>query len=125
WAERERNPWMTVPAAVMVELGHVEPRRPDRGDPFAVRSVEHTARLLADAGFAESEIEELPMSYRFADADELWAFASELRGPIAPAIEQLDEADRAAVRAELESRAERPAGGGYALAGVSLVAVAA
>ena len=87
WAERERNPWMTVPAAVMVDLGHMPPRRPDRGDPFAVRSAEHTAKLLADAGFAHTEVEELPMSYRFADADELWAFASELRGPIALAIE--------------------------------------
>ena len=35
WAERERNPWMTVPAAVMVDLGHMAPREPDRGDPFA------------------------------------------------------------------------------------------
>jgi ubiquinone/menaquinone biosynthesis C-methylase UbiE len=124
WAERERNPWMTVPAAVMVDLGHMEPRTPDRGDPFARRSAEHTAELLRDAGFAESEIEELPMRYRFADADELWAFASELRGPMALAIEQLGESDRAAVRAELLSRAGRTDGGGYALAGVSLNAVA-
>jgi SAM-dependent methyltransferase len=124
WAERERNPWMTVPAAVMVELGHMEPRRPDRGDPFAVRSAEHTRKLLADAGFAESEVEELPMRYRFADADELWAFASELRGPIALAIEGLDAAAQAGVRAELEARADRTPDGGYALAGVSLVAVA-
>src|SRR5262245_55953024 len=27
WAERERNPWLTVPAAVMVDLGHLDPRR--------------------------------------------------------------------------------------------------
>jgi SAM-dependent methyltransferase len=124
WAERERNPWMTVPAAVMVDLGHMEPRRPDRGDPFAVRSAEHTRKLLADAGFAESEVDELPMQYRFADADELWAFASELRGPIALAIERLGDAEQAAVRAELEARADRTPDGGYALAGVSLNAVA-
>jgi ubiquinone/menaquinone biosynthesis C-methylase UbiE len=124
WAERARNPWMTVPAAVMVDLGHMEPRRPDRGDPFAERSSEHTAQLLRDAGFADAETEELPMRYRFADGDELWAFASELRGPIALAIEQLTDADRAAVRAELEARAERIAGGGYALAGVCLNTVA-
>jgi ubiquinone/menaquinone biosynthesis C-methylase UbiE len=124
WAERERNPWMTVPAAVMVERGHMQPRTPDRGDPFAQRSAEHTARLLADAGFAESEIEELPMSYRFADADELWVFVSELRGPVALAIENLPEADREAVRAELEARAERTPDGGFALGGVSLNAVA-
>jgi ubiquinone/menaquinone biosynthesis C-methylase UbiE len=124
WAERERNPWMTVPAAVMVDLGHMQPRTSDRGDPFARRSAEHTARLLGDAGFAESELEELPIAYRFADADELWAFAAELRGPIALAIERLDEPDRVAVRAELEARAERTPDGGFALAGVSLNAVA-
>lgn len=124
WAERGRNPWMTVPAAVMVDLGYMAPRAPDRGDPFARRSAEHTVALLRDAGFGVSEIEELPMRYRFADADELWAFASELRGPIALAIEQLGDADRAAVRAELEARAERTDRGGYALAGVSLNAVA-
>ena len=124
WAERERNPWMTVPAEVMVELGHMEPRVSDRGDPFANRSASHTSSLLADAGFDTSEIEELPMRYRFADTDELWAFASELRGPVALAIERLPEPDRAAVRAELEARAEPTDDGGYALAGVAFVAVA-
>jgi ubiquinone/menaquinone biosynthesis C-methylase UbiE len=124
WAERALNPWMTVPAAVMVDLGHMAPRAPDRGDPFARRSVEHTAALLADAGFAETEVEELPVTYRFADADELWTFASELRGPVALAIERLSESDRADVRAELEVRAERTADGGYVLGGVGLAAVA-
>jgi hypothetical protein len=40
------------------------------------------------------------------------------------AIEQLTDSDRAAVRAELEARAERTEGGGYALAGVCLTTVA-
>src|SRR4051812_27127712 len=118
WAARERNPWMTVPAAVMVDLGFLVPRVSDRGDPFAKRSTEHTAQLLADAGFPVAEIEELPMAYRFADADELWVFASELRGPIALAIEQLGDEQRAEVRSELVSRAARTPDGGYALAGV-------
>src|SRR4051812_20951861 len=86
WAERERNPWMTVPAEVMVELGFLEPRVSDRGDPFARRSAAHTVELLAAAGFARTEVDELTMQYRFADEPELWAFASELRGPIALAI---------------------------------------
>ena len=48
WAERGRNPWMTVPAAVMVDLGHMEPRRSDSGDPFARRSAEQVRALYAD-----------------------------------------------------------------------------
>jgi ubiquinone/menaquinone biosynthesis C-methylase UbiE len=123
WAERERNPWMTVPAAVMVELGHMPARLPDAGDPFARRSSGHTAQLLVEAGFAEPELEELAMSYRFADADELWAFVSELRGPIALALGKLGDRDREAVRAEIEARAARTAEGGFALAGVSINAV--
>jgi len=63
------------------------------------------------------------MSYRFADAEELWAFVAELRGPIAVAIGNLADADREAVRAEIEARVARTADGGYALAGVSLNAV--
>ncbi len=125
WAGRERNPWMTVPAAVMVELGYMPARVPDAGDPFARRSAAGVAELLADAGFREPELEELPMSYRFADSDELWAFVSELRGPIALAIENLGERERTAVRAEIQARAGHTADGSFALAGVSLNAVTA
>ena len=45
--------------------------------------------------------------YRFADADELWFFVSELRGPVALALAELDDDERAAVRAEIEA-ARRP-----------------
>ena len=46
------------------------------------------------------------MSYRFADADELWAFVAELRGPIALAIERARRARarRCARRARGEGR---------------------
>ena len=64
------------------------------------------------------------MRYRFADADELWFFVSELRGPIALAIDELADAERAAVRAEIESRATRTADG-FGLGGVSLNVAAA
>ena len=59
----------------------------------------------------------------FKDAEELWFFVSELRGPVALALAELPEAERAEIRAEIESRAA--AGDGYELGGVSLnVAVA-
>ena len=119
WAERGRNPWMTLPSAVMVDLGHMQPRTPERDDPFTRRSAEHTAALLADAGFPECEVDELPMRYRFADADELWAFASELRGPVALALDGVDEVERAAVRAAIEARTPADADG-YRLGGVSI-----
>jgi ubiquinone/menaquinone biosynthesis C-methylase UbiE len=119
WAERERNPWMTVPAAVMTERGHMPERVSDVGDPFRARSIEGVTRLLTEAGFGEPRLDELPVAYRFTDADELWAFVAELRGPIALAIEQLGDEQRAAVRSEIEARADRTPDGGFSLAGVS------
>ncbi len=61
----------------------------------------------------------MAVAYHFANADELWFFVSELRGSVALALGELDENERAAVRAEIESRARR-ANAGFELAGVSL-----
>jgi SAM-dependent methyltransferase len=125
WAARERNAWMTVPANVMIELGHLEPRRPGEPDLLEGRSAGRIAELLADAGFGEAEVEELETGYRFASADELWTFVCELRGPIALAIEALDGPQRREVRAAIEARAERTDDGGFALGGTSLNVVVA
>jgi SAM-dependent methyltransferase len=120
WAERHRNPWMTVPSQVMVERGHLRPqgdaerRLSERRNPVTI------AGLVRGAGFGEPEIEEMPVAYRFANAEELWFFVSELRGPVALALETLDEAERASVRAAIEERAGPVEGGGWELGGVSL-----
>jgi ubiquinone/menaquinone biosynthesis C-methylase UbiE len=120
WAERERNAWMTVPVAVMVERGHLQPpsggelRLSERRNPPTI------TRLVHDAGFAEAQIEELAVSYRFASSEELWFFVSELRGPVALALDRLDEGEREAVRTAIEQRARPGEGGGYELGGISV-----
>jgi SAM-dependent methyltransferase len=125
WGARELNPWMTVPAEVLVERGHLAPqsaaevRLSARRNPAAMRG------LLAAAGFGEAEIEEMPVAYGFADGDELWFFVSELRGPVALALAGLPEDERTSIRAEIEARAAHTTDG-LALGGISLnVAVAA
>jgi SAM-dependent methyltransferase len=123
WAERERNPWMTVPVDAMVALGRLAPppaddvRLSQRRNPDAIRA------LLADSGLAVAEMEELDVSYRFADAEELWFFVSELRGPVALALAELDDDERREVRDEIE-RGARRSGEGFELAGVSLAVLA-
>jgi SAM-dependent methyltransferase len=123
WATREQNRWMTVPAEVMVARGHLPPQSDEETRLSATRNPTTIRRLLSDAGFGEAEIEELPVAYRFANAEELWFFVSELRGPVALALATLGEEERAAVRAEIERRADR-VGDGFGLAGVSLNVVA-
>jgi SAM-dependent methyltransferase len=115
WADRGASPWMAVPRGVLVDRGHLPAREPDPPwDETAIRA------LLGAAGFEAAEIVELPVAYRFADADELWLYASELLGPVAAAIAKLDEEERAAVRAELERQTPRSPEGGYALEGRSV-----
>lgn len=99
WAERGESSWMAVPRGVLVELGHLPPRAPQPPwDAAAIR------RILRDAGFPETEVEEMPSGYRFADPDELWLYVSELLGPVSAAIAGLGETERQAVRAAVEER---------------------
>jgi SAM-dependent methyltransferase len=112
WAERGESAWMAVPRSVLVERGHLPARAPE--PPWDEASIRDR---LGASGFGDAEIEELPVAYRFADADELWLYASELLGPVAAAISALDERERDAVRSELEARTPRSTSGGYELAG--------
>jgi ubiquinone/menaquinone biosynthesis C-methylase UbiE len=120
WAERSRNAWMTIPAAVMVERGRLAPPSAAERRLSERRNPEAIAALLERAGFAAATIEELPVSYRFAGPRELWLFVSELRGPLSLALDRLGEDERAEVRRELERRVPRTADGGYELGGVSV-----
>jgi len=119
WAARDRNRWMTAPADVMVERGHLSPQSEQETRLSARRNPAAIRQLLTDAGFGEAEIEELPVAYRFASAEELWFFVSELRGPVALALARLGDEERSAVRAEIERRADR-VGEGFELGGVSV-----
>jgi SAM-dependent methyltransferase len=119
WSARERNAWMTVPADVMVERGHLGAQSEESLRLSGRRNPDSIRELVAGVGFGGPEIEEMAVPYRFADADELWFFVSVLRGPISLAIAELPAEEQAAVRAEVEARATR-VGEGFELGGVSL-----
>ena len=121
FGEPERNPWMTVARAVMAERGHLP--APDPAEPgiFSLSDPDTIQDLVAGAGFAHSELKETPIDFRFDDGDSLWAYVSELQGPIALAIAGLDNQERRAVRAALEQRyAAFHETGGYRLPGLVL-----
>jgi SAM-dependent methyltransferase len=105
WGEPQRNPWMTVPTNVMIEQGHMQRRDPDGPGMFRMRDSTRIGPLLREAGFSGCVIEEMAVSHRFENADALWAFTSELQGPIALAIDALGDHDRQAVRSMIETRA--------------------
>jgi SAM-dependent methyltransferase len=125
WGEPGRNPWMTLSAGLMIERGLMEPFSSDGPGMFAMPDAETITPLLTEAGFGKVEVEQMEVSWRFDGSDELWIFASELQGPIALAIESLDDEERRAVRAAIEERASQFAtDGDYELPGLSINVVA-
>lgn len=121
FGEPRRNPWMTVARGVMAERGHLAPPDPDEPGPFSMSDPETIGRLLAEAGFVRSDVDEMGIRFRFDHADSLWAYVSELQGPIALAIAKLDNDERKAVRAAIEEGlASFRENGGYELPGLVL-----
>lgn len=125
FGEPERNPWMTVARGVMAAHGHLPPPNSDEPGLFGLKDSERINGLLTQAGFARCKIEEMPIAFRFTDADELWSYVSNLQGPIAVAIARLDQEEKEAARAAIEKGyAPFGANGGYQLPGLVVNVVA-
>src|SRR5215218_2021411 len=121
WGEAARNPWMTMSARIVIERGLMQSFSSDGPGVFALPDAEAIAPLVAEAGFRDVEIEETEMSWRLEDPDELWIFASELQGPVAIAIGELEDEERLTVRKAIEERAAAfAAGNGYELPALSI-----
>jgi ubiquinone/menaquinone biosynthesis C-methylase UbiE len=125
WGTPERNPWITILARIVVELGHIAPPEPGAPDPFSMASEERTRALLSGAGFSAVRTEEVPVRFAFRDLDDYVRYASDTAGPFAIVLRGLSDGERGALKARLgEAFARFVAHGGYELPGVSLNAVA-
>jgi SAM-dependent methyltransferase len=75
WDSVQSNPWALLPAQELVERGLApapqESSEPRPG-PFALGNIEALHELVAQAGFAEVEIEALELPRRHADFEDLW-----------------------------------------------------
>jgi ubiquinone/menaquinone biosynthesis C-methylase UbiE len=125
WSAPERNPWITIVARILVELGHMTPPEAGAPDPFSMASEESTRAMLRGAGFTAVRTEEVPVRFAFGDLDDYVSFASDTAGPLAIVLRGLTDGQRGALKAQLgEAFARFMAEGGYELPGVSLNAVA-
>jgi ubiquinone/menaquinone biosynthesis C-methylase UbiE len=125
WGKPERNPWLTIIAAILVERGHVPPPEPRGPSPFSMASEERSRVLLADAGFTAVRTEEIPLRFGFRDVDDYVSYATDTAGPFAPVLAGLSAGEREAICTQLEEAfAPFVLDGGYELPGVALNAVA-
>lgn len=126
WGSPERNPFFTTVAVSLVQRGHIPPPEPPPAPGiFSMASPERTEALLRGAGFESVRIEEVPARFGLPSAEEYVAMVADTAGPLALALRQLDEEERAAITADAADSLQRFAvDGGYEIPGVVLAAVA-
>ena len=126
WGAMEENPFFTIIAISLVQHGHLPPPEPPGPPVFSMASAERTQDLLQRAGFSEVRTEEVPVRAELPDAQEYLSLIQDTAGPLGLALQGLSEADREAVRADVEDSLGRfAAEAGYVLPGSALCAVAA
>lgn len=126
WDVPERNPWTTIPARTLIELGHTDP--PDAEGPgmFALSAPGLLETRLEDAGFTEIVVDGVQLDRTYESVDELIEETRDLSMMFAGVYDALDERERELVRRKVASLAEAYAadGGAVRLPGRSLVAAA-
>jgi ubiquinone/menaquinone biosynthesis C-methylase UbiE len=125
WSAPAKNPWASIPIAVLSR--HIEVPTPPPGAPglFAFADPSRLRTTMEDAGFLDVTLEEveLPMT-DFATGEEFLTFTLELAGPIAMLFARVPQEQRVAVAGEIAREVERAGGGKARLPGVTWFASA-
>lgn len=125
WADPARNPWSTLPAAAVVEAGHMPPPEPGTPGIYSLADHERLRALIAGAGLEDVRLEEVGTVWSYPDEPTYWAFMERVAGPISLLLERITPEQRDALRTDIAGRLEPFRGPeGYAMPGVSIVASA-
>jgi SAM-dependent methyltransferase len=121
WAERERNPTLSLAGNVLVEFGHTPPPDPQEPSAFFLADPERIRKLVEGAGFAEPEIEEVSFRWRFASRDTYWRYLTETAASASRILRSLSPEAQNTVRKRVHEAA-RPyySGEGYDFPAVCL-----
>jgi SAM-dependent methyltransferase len=121
WGAPDRNPWASISGAAMVKHGHMPPPEPGAPGIFGMPDPDRIRELVAGAGFADPEIVEVPVEWRFEDFDRYWRFICELAGALALVIATLGTDQKEEVRETIRAEAEAfRSGKGYSMPGLCL-----
>ncbi len=126
WDAAERNPWLAIPLAVLVEHGLVDAPAPGTAGTFALGDPALLHSMIEDAGFTEVVLDAVDITRAAPEFDSWWATHLDLSVSTRAAFEQADEAQTEAIEAELVARLSpyTTADGALAVPGRTLVAAA-
>jgi SAM-dependent methyltransferase len=121
WAERERNPTLSLAGNVLVEFGHTPPPNPQEPSAFFLADPERIRKFVVGAGFAEVEIEEVPFRWRFATQDSYWRYLTETAASASRVLRSLSPEAQDTVRERVHDAARTyHSGEGYDFPAVCL-----
>jgi SAM-dependent methyltransferase len=125
WASGDRNPWVSAAGRTLVAHGHAPP--PEAGEPgmFVLADEKELRALLVDAGFANVEMDNVPVHNDYRDVDEYIRRTTEMGGMFSRGWAAASEDEREAMTGELRDAFEPFAvDGGYELPGLAICVLA-
>jgi ubiquinone/menaquinone biosynthesis C-methylase UbiE len=101
----DKNPFASIPARILVEMGHLPPPAAETWRPGILALADRTRleSLLDSAGFVSVRIEPVVMSWTFDGADGYWRFLIELTA-LGPLVRSLPDDARARFREVMNER---------------------
>ncbi|HST55359.1 MAG TPA: methyltransferase domain-containing protein [Solirubrobacteraceae bacterium] len=126
WDALEHNPWAHAPALELRARGLSEPPPAGTPGPFTMTDTGQLTELLAQAGFAEIELDVLDLRQRHASFADYWEATLDLSRSIHDAVLDRPEPEIAEIRAAIAERLQpyRAANGALSIPGRTLVAAA-
>jgi SAM-dependent methyltransferase len=104
WDAIQENPWALLPAQELIERGIVPAPAEGQPGPFALGSATRVSELLAEAGFAEIDIQSIDLWRRHSSFEELWETTLDLSRSFHDAVLGRPEPEIAEIKASLAER---------------------
>jgi SAM-dependent methyltransferase len=125
WASGERNPWITVAGRILVAHGHMPSPEPSEPGMFVLGNKNELRALVENAGFANVQVDDVPVHNDYRDVDEYVRLSDEMGGMFSRAWTAASEDQREAMTEELRHAFEPFAvDGGYELPGLAICVLA-
>lgn len=126
WGPPAANPWVTIPGAVGVSQGLMQP--PDARGPggmFSMADGSDVRTMVHDAGFENLEQSTMQITWKFDGFDSLWSFYTELVGAVAALLKTVPNETLAGYKEGIRARVEEfRTGSGYTIPGETLNGIA-
>ncbi len=125
WGSGDRNPWNSAAGRILAAHDLVPP--PDPGEPgmFVLADETELRALVEEAGFANVQIDDVPVHNDYRDVDDYIRRTNEIGGMFARAWAAARDDQREAIREELRDAFEAyEVDGGYELPGLAICVLA-